>query len=331
MKRIAILGANGQVGTELCLRLRDVDGIEVVPITRNVSGSAFLRLQGIECRHGRITNPAEARELIGDCDVIANFALSNTAIPRIDRDVNRQITRSVVAAAKPGVPIVFASTIMVYAPAMKFRIPDSYGLEKLLTEKMFRRLCRASRHPAFVFRLGHVMGELQNITSKIRSEIRSGRVALPHDGGRASNTVFVTAIAEAIVQVARATPKPGTYDLITFPQWTWLDVYQYYAKRTWTADALGASRSGSYSEIRIEQRARCDATFFSLPHRSSFGPGAAHISPGVLASPRQSANVFAIFADAGADRDQRLATVRSSGILRTGLARVEGAPFWPNA
>jgi nucleoside-diphosphate-sugar epimerase len=229
MKRIAILGANGQVGTEVCLRLKDVDGIEVVPIARNVSGSAFLRLKGIECRHGRITDPVEAVRLIGDCDVVVNFALSNTAIPRLDRDINREITRSVVAAAKPGVPIVFASTIMVYAPAMKFRIPDSYGLEKLLTEKMFRRRCKASHHPAFVFRLGHVMGELQNITGKICGEIRDARVALPHDGRVASNTVFAATIVEAIVQIAQGTPEPGTYDLITFPQWTWFDVYNYYA------------------------------------------------------------------------------------------------------
>jgi nucleoside-diphosphate-sugar epimerase len=229
MKRIAILGANGQVGTEVCLRLRDVDGIEVVPIARNVSGSAFLRLKGMECRHGRITDPADAFRLIGDCDVVVNFALSNTAIPRLDRDINRQIMRSVVAAAKPGAAIVFASTIMVYAPAMKFSIPDSYGLEKLRSEKMFRRLCKASLHPAFVFRLGHVMGELQNITRKICDEIRDGRVALPRDGRVASNTVFAATIVEAIVQVAQGTAKPGTYDLITFPQWTWFDVYNYYA------------------------------------------------------------------------------------------------------
>src|ERR1700685_4774180 len=119
MKRVAILGANGQVGTEVSLRLRDVEGLEVVPIARNVSGSAFLRRNGMECRHGRISDPAEARSLIGDCDVVVNFALSNTAIPRIDRQTNRQIVRSTVAAAKPGAPIVFASTIMVYAPAMK--------------------------------------------------------------------------------------------------------------------------------------------------------------------------------------------------------------------
>jgi nucleoside-diphosphate-sugar epimerase len=231
MKRVAILGANGQVGTEVSLRLRDVEGIEVVPIVRNVSGSAFLRSNGMECRHGRISDPAEASSLIGDCDVVVNFALSNTAIPRADREMNRQIIRSMVAAAKPGAPIVFASTIMVYAPGMNVWLPDSYGLEKVVAERMFRRACRTSHHPAFVFRLGHVLGEMQNITSKIRGEIRDGEVALPHEGLRASNTVFTAAIVEAIVRIAQTqpAPNPGTYDLITFPQWTWLDVYTYYA------------------------------------------------------------------------------------------------------
>jgi nucleoside-diphosphate-sugar epimerase len=229
MKRIAILGANGQVGAEVSLRLRNVEGIEVVPIARNVSGSAFLRLNGMGCMHGRITDSTVARSLIGDCDVVVNFALSNTGIPRTDRDVNRQIIRSVVKSAKPGAPIVFASTIMVYAPGMPFWLPDSYGLEKLIAERMFRRRCKASHHPAFVFRLGHVMGDLQNITRKIRTEIRNGKIALPHDGCRASNTVFTASIVEAIVQIATAAPTPGTYDLITFPQWNWLDVYKYYA------------------------------------------------------------------------------------------------------
>jgi nucleoside-diphosphate-sugar epimerase len=231
MKRVAILGANGQVGTEVSLRLRDVEGIEVVPVARNVSGSAFLRSNGMECRHGRISDPAEARGLIGDCDVVVNFAISNTAIPRTDRDMNRQIVRNMVAAARPGATMIFASTIMVYAPAMKFWLPDSYGLEKLIAERMFRRLCRNSGHPAFVFRLGHVLGDLQNITRKIRGEIRDGRVALPHRGLRASNTVFTAAIVEAVVQTTQTqgAAKPGTYDLITSPQWTWVEVYKYYA------------------------------------------------------------------------------------------------------
>lgn len=260
MKRIAILGANGQVGSEVTLRLRGIEGMEVVPIARNVSGSAFLRLNGIQCRHGRISNSAEARELIGDCDMVVNFALSNTGTPRVDREANRQIIRSVVASAKPGAPILFASTIMVYAPAMKFWFPDSYGLEKLVSERMFRRLCRATNHPAFVFRLGHVMGDLQNITRKICSEVRGGKVALPHQGVRASNTVFTASIVEAIVQAANGSATPGTYDLITSPQWTWFQVYNYYAAQLNLplqlahAEEVRDSNSGSGSAGGVTRR-----------------------------------------------------------------------------
>ena len=229
MTRVAILGANGQVGAEVCLRLREAPGIEVIAVARNVSGSAFLRCNDVECRHGRIGDLADAARLIDDCDVVVNFALSITAIPRVDRQVNRQIMKSVVEAAKPDAAIVFASTIMVYAPAMKFWLPDAYGLEKWLAEKRFRRLARQSQHPCYVFRLGHVLGDLQNITRKIYGEIAAGPVALPHQGVTASNTVFTSSIVEAIVRIARGQATPGTYDLITEPQWTWLDVYRYYA------------------------------------------------------------------------------------------------------
>ena len=229
MTRIAILGANGQVGAEVCLRLREAEGIEVVPVVRNVSGSAFLRLNGMDCRHGRIADLIDARRLIGDCDTVVNFALSTTAIPRVDRDINRKIVRGILAGAKPGARIVFASTIMVYAPAMKFRFLDSYGMEKLIVEKMFGRLCRTSQHPFFVLRLGHVLGDLQNITRKLCGAIRAGRVALPNQGLSGSNTVFAATIVEAIVQAARGSQSPGTYDLISSPQWSWREVYAYYA------------------------------------------------------------------------------------------------------
>ena len=229
MTRIAIVGANGQVGAEVCLRLRAVPDIDVVPVVRNVSGSAFLRLSGMECRHGRISDPQEARRLIGDCDAVVDFALSTVGIPRVDRIVNRSILNGIVAGAKPGATIIFASTIMVYAPGTKWHIPDSYGMEKLRAERTLSRLCRSSRHPLFIFRLGHVLGELQNVTQKIKSEIREAKVALPKEGLIASNSVFATAITEAVVQAAGRVQKPATYDLITSPQWPWRQVYEYYA------------------------------------------------------------------------------------------------------
>src|SRR5262249_62355175 len=77
MPRIAVLGANGQVGAELCLLLARIPGVDVVPICRNRSGSAFLRWKGIHCRHGRAAVAEDARSLFADCDVIVNSALAS--------------------------------------------------------------------------------------------------------------------------------------------------------------------------------------------------------------------------------------------------------------
>jgi len=231
--KIAVAGANGQVGSEVCLLLRGVPDIEVVPIVRNPSGSAFLRLQGLDCRHGKMADPCDARRLIGDCDVVADFALSTTGRPRVDRVTNRAITRNVVEAAKPGARLSFFSTIMVYAPNTAFGlIPDAYGLEKILNERLFSGLCKRLGHEACVFRLGHVLGELQNITRTICTEIRNGPVALPDGGDRPSNTVFTAMVAQALIDIARGKVVAGTFDLISSPQWTWREVYAYYAEES---------------------------------------------------------------------------------------------------
>ena len=250
MTRIAIVGANGQVGAEVSLRLSEVSGVEVVPVVRNVSGSAFLRLNGMDCRHGRIADPAEAKQLIGDCDVVMNFALSMTAVPRIDRERNRAIVRGIVAGAKPGATIVFASTVMVYAPELKVRLPESYGLEKLIAERLLRKLCRRSKRPLFVFRLGHVLGDLQNITRKIQGEIAEGKVALPDEGSKPSNTVFTSTIVEALLQAANGRQSADTYDLITAPQWSWHDVYSHYASQLGVPLALVPGKSSRHANLR---------------------------------------------------------------------------------
>lgn len=246
MTRIAVLGANGQVASEVCLRLREAPGIEIVPVARNFSGSAFLRLNGLECRHGLLTDAAQARALLGDCDVIANFALSNTGHPRVDRVANRQIARNVINGAKAGATIVFFSTIEVYAPALRLRFPGAYGMEKLLTERLTRRLCRRSGRPCFVLRLGHVLGDLQNITLKIRREIQAGPVLLPHGGAKASNSVFTASVAEAVHRIAQRGARPGTYDMMSSPQWSWVDVYAFHAMQLGLelrlADAPGFSK-----------------------------------------------------------------------------------------
>ena len=232
MPKIAILGANGQVGAEVCLLLRQMGGMDLIPICRSRSGSAFLRWQGFACRHGRPADPQEAARLLGDCDVIANFALSggNPAQIRITEDL---LVRNAFEHSPAGATIIHFSTQSVYGdprPGRLVRWRNPYGRAKLLTERTVRSAQRRWHKPAFILRLGHVCGELQGISQDMRRELLEGRAVLP-DVDVASNTVLTVVIAAAIRQIATRTVEPGTYDLMNCPHWTWRQAYAYEAQR----------------------------------------------------------------------------------------------------
>ncbi len=230
MPRVAVLGANGQVGAELCLLLSKVPGVHLVPVCRNPTGSAFLRYSGIACRHGRIADEKEASQLIGDCDVIVNCALG-AGTPREVRSVDRALLRNAFAQSARGAIIIHFSTVMVHGDpreGMLLRWRDAYGRAKRAAENRVRRESRRTGKVAYTLRLGHVCGPLQNITHKIRKEISDGR-AVVFERDRPSNTVYTVTILDAIRSILAGKEQPGEYDLTNYPQWTWRQVYAYEA------------------------------------------------------------------------------------------------------
>src|SRR5580658_494212 len=232
MPKIAILGANGQVGAEVCLLLRQMASLDIIPVCRSRSGSAFLRWQGIACRHGRPADPQEASRLLGDCEVIANFALSsgNPAQIRITEDL---LVQNAFKYSPPGATIIHFSTQSVYGdprPGSFVRWRNPYGRAKLLTERTVHKAQRQWRKPAFILRLGHVCGELQGISQDIRTELLERRAVLP-EIDVPSNTVLTVVIAEAIRQIANEKIEPGTYDLMNCPHWTWRQAYAFEAQQ----------------------------------------------------------------------------------------------------
>jgi nucleoside-diphosphate-sugar epimerase len=233
MPRVAVLGANGQVGAELCLLLAQTTGIDLVPVCRNPTGSAFLRYAGIACRHGLAADFAQATQLFGDCDAIVNCALG-TGTPREIRAFDRTLIRNIFDCSKPDATIIHCSTLMVHGdprPGRLLRLRDSYGNAKLAAEKQVRLASKRSGKPNYILRLGHVCGQLQNITHKIRREVSSGEVVLPaHDVP--SNTVFTVTIVDAILSILGGKEFPGTFDLTNVPQWTWRQLYEYESALT---------------------------------------------------------------------------------------------------
>jgi nucleoside-diphosphate-sugar epimerase len=230
MLKLAVVGANGQVGAELCLLLAAHKDIQLIPICRNQSGSAFLRWHGIACRHGRITDPADAARLIGDCDVIVNSALA-TGTPAQIRRIEDQIIQRIFRHSKDSATIIHFSTQSVYGDPgtsrwVRWRNP--YGRAKLATERQIRLQSRSTKRLAFILRLGHVCGAMQEISNTIRAGIHAQSVCLPAEN-RSSNTVYTAAIIGAIDQILAGRAQPNTYDLMNTPRWTWREVYEYEA------------------------------------------------------------------------------------------------------
>ncbi len=231
--RVAVIGANGQVGAEVCLLLARQPGVEVVPIVRNSGGSAFLRYHGIPCRHGLLSDPAQAPKLIGDCDVIANFALASGS-PRDAHIANRKIIENATAFSPVSARILYFSTMSVYRSlhagvGIGFR--SAYGKEKLSCEATSRQQGRKFGKEVYVLRLGHVTGDLQNISLLLRDVSKLGPVPLP-DPERKSNTTHVVTIANAIMQIAKGSESPGIYDLHNVPHWTWRKVMEHEAAKS---------------------------------------------------------------------------------------------------
>ena len=233
MTRIAVLGANGQVGAEVCLVLR-ARGADVVPIARNRFGSAFLRYHGVPCRHGLPADPRQAERLLGDCSVVLNLTLATVAgRPGEARRINRALAENAASCSAPGACVIHCSTIEVYGdhrPGPRIRFRNAYGKEKLAGERAARAACRRAGRELWVVRLGHVCGEHQNIARVIRDHLTHPPVLVPRID-RPSNTVYTVTLADAVLAIAAGRERPGTYDLFNRPQWSWRAVFAHEARR----------------------------------------------------------------------------------------------------
>jgi nucleoside-diphosphate-sugar epimerase len=238
--RFAIVGANGQVGAELCFLFRK-DGLNVVPIVRNRISAIFLDYHGFECRIAEIANQSDARSALSDIDVVVVAALafaSSRGHTRRSRRVNDEIMRNSVKFCKEHAKIVYLSSIAAFSSKVdehtpKFHVSPPYDVEKRRGENTLFKSCKNEGKIGYALRLGHVFGRNQtrfrNIIDLLtdRAEIH---VQVSPD--RLSNVLHVPTLKEAIMICAESDLKPGTYSVVNCPQWTWGNVYDYYRGST---------------------------------------------------------------------------------------------------
>ena len=92
--KIAIIGANGNVGTELSYLLKD--NCDVIPIVRNRIGSVFLEHHGISCRIGDISNSETAKTLLKDIDVVVNATWVSDRFSGSQNQTSKLINKTII-------------------------------------------------------------------------------------------------------------------------------------------------------------------------------------------------------------------------------------------
>lgn len=227
MKTIAIIGGNGQVGTEASLFLSLRPDIRVIPISRTEFGSTFLRHCGIECRHGSLNSPSEARRLLEGCDVVADFSVPHGTPPQIRKTMADNIA-SAIQNSPDAKQYIYVSSHAVERHTSKQAHYRLYPRAKLFAERTTRRLAREAGKEAYILRLGMVHGVLQGASRGYMANLRDEEAVLPHIP---SLVVFVFSIAEALANIAQGKEKPGTYTLVSNPAWSWPEVHAYFCEK----------------------------------------------------------------------------------------------------
>ncbi|MEK6405921.1 MAG: NAD(P)-dependent oxidoreductase [Acidobacteriota bacterium] len=226
--RVAVLGANGQVGTELCLYLKVMGFCEPIAITRSSNSTALLSRAGINCRSGDLANPQIAAKLLNDCDLIFDLALPNGKNLTETKRMVRARTTSIFSVTRPSKGFVLASTTSVYRFSAALPFFRAYRSMKLFSERLSQSLGLKYRVPVYVFRLGQVHGELQSCSDSLKQGLSRNTGAI-HVPDQPSNAIFVFSIAEAIRAVLFERTTPNIYTLISHPAWSFADLVEWYA------------------------------------------------------------------------------------------------------
>tara|TARA_B110000263_G_C15293468_1_gene504460 strand:+ start:87 stop:1205 length:1119 start_codon:yes stop_codon:yes gene_type:complete len=232
--KIAVIGANGQVGREVSLFLH-VMGVDVVPVSRTEIGGVFLERCGLTCRYGSVSDENDANRVLEGCDLVVDFA-HPTGLPSKIRKAVKSNIDNIVRCAPQRTPYVYISTISAYGMRDEDSKMKNYFLPRTLYAGDKRHLERHAlsykkKRDIYVLRLSQVHGILQTVSHQFMEETASGNLTLPFSANTDSYTVFCYSIAEAMINIAQGKERPGLYTFVSTPTWSWGEVYTYWARQ----------------------------------------------------------------------------------------------------
>jgi UDP-2-acetamido-2,6-beta-L-arabino-hexul-4-ose reductase len=135
--RVMVTGANGFVGKNLCLRLRELGGITILPVTRD-------------------TSTEDINRLCGDADFVFHLAgVNRPQDPAEFQTGNAHNTQALCDALlriKRKIPVVYTSSSQA-------DLDNLYGQSKFAAEKILTEYSKNSGAPVYIFRLPNIFGK----------------------------------------------------------------------------------------------------------------------------------------------------------------------------
>ena len=235
--RIGIVGASSQVGSSVALYLKKYLHVEVICFVRSGYSKAFFDLVGITIDDIDVNNKPQLKSKFSQLDAIIDFSYPSGQLFEIKASLKISI-ENIISCLPPQATYIYMSSIMAYGMSAEERyvgnyfFPRStYAFLKRYAEKIVRRFGRKYSIKVYNFRLGQVHGVLQSVNSSFREKLSKNNIAFVNGGpSELTNTVFVNSVSDAILECVKGKEIPGTYTLISSPQWSLKELYDYYVQ-----------------------------------------------------------------------------------------------------
>jgi nucleoside-diphosphate-sugar epimerase len=225
MTKIAILGANGQVGSEVCLALAGDASVEITGVVRSLYGTPLLALAGVPHAVADFDDPPALAAALGPADVVVDLTYPSGQLVEIQKTLGANLA-AIAAAMRPGARYLHISSIMAFGMGgddnhlADHLVPRvSYGYLKRWGEGEALRVGKARGIAVYVARLGQVHGVLQSVTHAWLARWKTGEVSFVGGPDDLSTTLFSTEVADAVLACARGALEAETvYTLVSNPQ-----------------------------------------------------------------------------------------------------------------
>ena len=179
-----------------------------------------------------LNDETELKFKLKEFDLIVDFSYPSGQLNYIYQTIQNNI-KSILSNLQSKTIYLYMSSISAYGGLddISYRIlpRTSYAFLKRVAERSVKKYGKKYGLEVYIFRLGQVHGFLQSVNASFRTKMVGKKtIAIENKIDEKTNTVFVSTVAEVIVKCAERALEPGLHTLVSNPQWTLNDLYQYY-------------------------------------------------------------------------------------------------------